>query len=106
MFAQLNGFGSQWEEARLLAFAPHTDLRFGQEDIVTIQIQHFFRPQPFQQHQSDDGQVARGSGTGPEPRDFVHRQRPMVRLGVRTRMRLTAGRGLPRPIGVRRQKIC
>jgi hypothetical protein len=50
MIQQLNGFGSQWQEADLAAFAVHPDLRLGQQEIIAIQIQHFLGPEALQQH--------------------------------------------------------
>src|ERR1019366_9492018 len=36
-------FGSQRQPAPLVSFAPHADLRFGQQQIVAIQREHFAR---------------------------------------------------------------
>jgi hypothetical protein len=52
---ELVRFRSERQEAGLVAFAAHTDLRFGQQKIVTIQIQDFLRAESLQQHQSHDG---------------------------------------------------
>jgi hypothetical protein len=54
---ELVRFRSERQEASLVAFAAHTDLRFGQQKVVTIQIQDFLRAEALQQHQSHDGQV-------------------------------------------------
>jgi hypothetical protein len=50
-------FRSERQKTGLVAFAAHTDLRFGQQKIVATQIQDFLRPESLQQHQSHDGQV-------------------------------------------------
>jgi len=55
---QLDGFGSQGQHARLVALAWHAELRFGQSQIVAVQIPHFLRSQTLQEHQADDGQIA------------------------------------------------
>ena len=54
-----------------------------------------------QEHQADDGQVARGSKTGPEACHFIDRERDDVEPGSLTRNRLRSKRGRPRPIGLR-----
>jgi len=55
---QLNGFGRQRKEAKFVAFTVNAKLRFGKQHIVSIQSQYFGRPEPMQEHQADDGQVA------------------------------------------------
>ena len=72
---QLNGFRRQRQEAQFAAFAANADLRFGKQHVVPVQSQHFAGPQPLQEHQADDGQVARGAEAGPEARHLIDRQR-------------------------------
>ena len=49
-------------------------MRFRQEQILAVQIPHLLRAQPLQEHQAHDGQVARGTKTGPESCDLVYRK--------------------------------
>ena len=78
---QLDGFRRQRKEAKFTAFAANANLCFGKQCVVPIQSQHFGRPQPLQEHQTHDGQVARCTEAGPEARHLIHRQRDNVALG-------------------------
>jgi hypothetical protein len=70
---QVHGFWSERQKADFLAFAPYANLRFRKQQIAAIQIQHLFGAQSLEQHQSHNGQVTRGTETGPEACDLVHR---------------------------------
>ena len=72
MIEKLHGFRGQGEKPFLIAFPMHTDLRFRQKQILAIQIQDFPGAQSLQQHETDDGQIARGAKAGPEPGHLVH----------------------------------
>ena len=58
MFEQLHGFRRQWEETEFVAFAMNAKLRFRKQHVIPIQSQYFGRPEPMQEHQAHDGQVA------------------------------------------------
>src|ERR1019366_50825 len=44
------------------------------EEILPVQIPRLWRPQPLQQHQAHDGQIARVTEAGPESRHLVYGQ--------------------------------
>src|SRR5215831_6706122 len=102
---KLDGFGSQGQQPGLVSLATDTDLRLREQHVVAVESDHLPRAQTLQQHQSDDGQVARGAKARPESRDFVYREGTMARLASFTRRRLRSGVGRPRPMGARRQKV-
>ena len=70
MIQQLDGFRSQWQAAEFAALAAHAHLRFGKQQIVAVEREHFAGAQTVEQHQTDDGQIPRGAETGPEWRYF------------------------------------
>ena len=75
MLQQLNRLGSQWKETDLATFPVDAELCFRQQQIVAVESQDLLRSQALEQHQTDNGEVASSSKTGPESRHFVYRQR-------------------------------
>jgi hypothetical protein len=72
MIQKLDGFGSQRQQSGFAPLAVDADFRLGEQHIVAVESDHLAGTQALQQHQSDDGQVARGAEARPESRDFVH----------------------------------
>ena len=100
---QLNRFRSQRQEAGLITLAAHADLRFRQQQIVAIQSPALpgsavlatasIRRWPSRARCGNWTRIA-----PPHPPTAGYGA-----FGVFTRNRLKAGRGLPMPIGARRQ---
>ena len=74
--------GASGRKRSLLPLPRTRSCAFGKQHVVRIQSQHFGRPQPLQEHQTDDGQVAGGAETGPEARHLIHRQRHDAAFGL------------------------
>ena len=67
-FEDLDDFRRQRQNAFLVAFAEDSHLRLGE-----LERQHFARAQTIEQHQADQGEIAKGAKATPEVSDFVCR---------------------------------
>ena len=57
------------------SLAADAQLTFRQENILTVQSHHFRGAESMHEHQTHNGQVARGAEAGPEARHFLERER-------------------------------
>jgi len=55
MIQQLDGLWSQRQPAQFVSLAAHAHLRFGKQQVLTVECEHFARAQAIQEHQTDDG---------------------------------------------------
>ena len=73
-FEDLEDFLGQGQEAVLVSFAEHPQLRLSQAEIPQLESQDFAGAQAIEQHQAHQGQVAKGAKAAPELGDFLCRE--------------------------------
>ena len=62
----LQGVGGQGHETLLMTLAENFKPSFGEREILQLELKHFAGAQAVEQHQSDDGQIAKGAKAFPE----------------------------------------
>ena len=73
-FEDLADFLGQGQEALLVSFAEHPQLRLGEAEILPPQRQDFAGAQAIEQHEAHQGEIAKGAKAVPELRDFFSRE--------------------------------
>src|ERR1035437_6336542 len=63
MIQQLDGLWSQRQPARFVSLAAHAHLRFGKQQVLTVECEHLTGAQAIKEHRSDDGQIPGGAET-------------------------------------------
>ena len=75
VFENLDDFRRQRQNAFLVPFAEDSHLCLGQLEIFELKGQHLAGTQTIEQHQADQGEIAKGARAVPEPGDIFGRQR-------------------------------
>ena len=70
----LDDFRGQWQNALLVSLAENPHLRIGQLEILKLESQNFAGAEAIQQHQADQGEIAKGAKAAPELGDLVCRE--------------------------------
>ena len=78
----LEGFRRQGQDTPLVAFAEDAEVCFGGREVFELELENLAGAQTIKQHQSDDGQIAKGAKTSPELVDLVGREGDDQVLGL------------------------